>query len=170
MQVVEVHGATLDVEDAALAVLAASLRTTRRAVVVEESIQPGPVDQQITTRQHAQAIPIRIRHGGVLREIRGCEDGVVVGGDCGEGDQGVGDGLVVGRLRLDLTHVDILCVCELVLVFGVVLDGGAPEPEDAVGGLDVEAAAGEDGDLGATVLLVDGVVGGPEPFGRGISD
>ena len=58
---------------------------------------------------------------------------------------------------MDEASEDVLGGVELVLVEGVVLD--AAGPEEGVGGFDVQATAGEDGDLGA-VPVVEVVVGG----------
>ena len=101
-----------------LTVLRSRIITTRRAVVVEEAVEPSAVDEDVVGVQDAEAPGVGAGRGG---GTGGWEDGVVERGDGGEGVGGGGVGLVVGRFGLDEAGVDVLCVCELVLVEGVVL-------------------------------------------------
>ena len=141
--------------------LAVPLRGAGGVVVVEKAVEAGAVSQDGRGIDDAQAIAIAVGCcGGV-----GADGRVVWVVDAGHGREGkVGRrvGLVVGCLGLDLAHVDGLGVGELVLVEGVVFDGRADKPDGTRGGLDVQAAAVVDGDLGEGWVL-DVVVGCPEP-------
>lgn len=90
------------------------------AVVVEEAVQAHAVAEDVVRAQDAEAPA-----GGGIDARRGGEDGVGESRVLGEGDGGVGVGLVVGGFGLDLAHEDLAGVDELVFVFDVVLDCGA---------------------------------------------
>ena len=112
-----------------------------RAVVVEEGIESYAIAKDVVAAEDAEtpagcciwAWGTRVcglcavregeegrgwRRGWRRRQkVRVAQDGVV-----GEGNGGVGVGLVVGRFGLDLPHEDVASVDELILVERVVFD------------------------------------------------
>lgn len=120
----------------------------------------GAVHQQVARVDDAQPPAL----GAVARDVgaAGAEVGVVQGRIDGERHEGVGRGLVVGRLGLELGAEDVAGAHELVVVQDVVLDGGADEPDGAGLGLDEQPAARVDGDLRVGRVL-DVVVRHPQP-------
>jgi hypothetical protein len=108
----------LHTRNRALTILRPGIITTRRAVIVEEAVEPRAVDEDVVGVQDAETPGVGAGRGG---RTGGGEDGVVEGGDGGEGVRGGGVWLVVGCFGLDEAGVDVLCVGELVLVECVVL-------------------------------------------------
>ena len=136
-------------------------RRTRRAVVVEETVQARAVHEHVVCVEEAEAVGHRARGGGaggaVIREAWVGEGGVER-----EARGRLRMRLVVWGFGLDLSHEDVGRVGELVLVQGVVFDGGADEPDGAGGALDEEAPPRVDCQLGVG-RVVDVVVRGPQP-------
>lgn len=142
---------TLNTEDAILAVPQPIRRigaTTIELVVLEEAVQAAAVDHHILRIKNTQAIGVTYLVRRACRCIVRVR--VAIRATIGLG-LGVGGGHVVWRLGLDVACKDRLGIVELVLVEGVVLDARAPE--EGIGAFDVEATAGEDGNLGAVPVV-----------------
>lgn len=150
----------LEGEDARLARLPGAKVGATRRVIVEERVQAGAIGQDVLRVQDAQAP----RVGAVARDARagGDEIGVLQRFHGGEGDGGVGVGLVVRRLRLDLAHEDVLRSGQLILIQRVMFHRCPPQPDRALLALDQQSPAGVNGDLDV-VRGIDVVVRGPEP-------
>ena len=75
----------LHTRNRALTILRPGIITTRRAVVVEEAVEPRAVDEDVVRVQDAETPGVGAGCGG---RTGGWEDGVVEGGDGGEGVRG----------------------------------------------------------------------------------
>lgn len=89
-------------------------------------------------------------------EIRVSESGV----DPGERERSRRVGLVVGRLGLSLTHEDVGCIEQLVLVECVMFAGSAYKPDTFA--FNQDTTSSKDADLGIVEVL-NVVIGNPKP-------
>ena len=89
-------------------------------IVVEERIQPSPIDISVRRIQHTQP-PCRLATRGFPCAENG-EVRIVPPGKGHEGCSGYGARLVIRRFRLDESHEDVLGAVELVLIQSMMLD------------------------------------------------
>ncbi|CRK14767.1 hypothetical protein BN1708_017316 [Verticillium longisporum] len=159
--------AAANVKDALLAARAGADLAAGGAVVVEEAVEAGAVDLDVARRLDPEApghgagdarVGGGVGAGGaLLGKVR-----VVVGARRREGHRRRRVRLEVGRLGLDLAHVDVARAVKEVLVEHVVLGAAGVEPEAALVALDEHAAARENGDLPVRRVL-EVVVRHPHP-------